>query len=300
MPLLPALKHSLEQHKNRVEQFLQAKLDGLTTFDPQLLDAMTHGLLVGGKRMRPYLVYATGSLTGTCLDDLDAPAAAMECMHSYSLIHDDLPAMDDDDLRRGQPTVHKKFDEATAILAGDSLQSLAFELLSSHPYQQTTPTGVIEMIKLLSHHSGYQGMCGGQAIDLASTNTTIDLAALEQMHQLKTGALISCSVLMASYCSTGFTPSDRSHLADFARAIGLAFQVHDDILDVVGDTDVLGKPQGSDQGANKSTYVSLLGLEQAKAKADDLYRQSIQALQQLPYDTQLLEAFASYVVQRNH
>ncbi len=294
------LQQSLKQHKSRIEQFLQQKLTALTPNDQQLLSAMQHGLLQGGKRMRPYLVYATGSLTQTNLDDLDAPAAAMECMHSYSLIHDDLPAMDDDDLRRGEPTVHKKFDEATAILAGDCLQSLAFDLLSSHPYQQTRPQGVIEMIKLLSHLSGYEGMCGGQALDLAGTDRNIDLAALEQMHRLKTGALIKCAILMASHCSNGFSDTDRIHLSDFADAIGLAFQVQDDILDVVGDTATLGKPKGSDMAANKSTYVSLLGLTQAKAKADDLYQQSIKALQQLPYDTQLLEAFASYVVQRNH
>jgi farnesyl diphosphate synthase len=299
VPLQP-LQQSLAVHKARVERFLQLKLSTLNLVDQQLLDAMVHGMLQGGKRIRPYLVYATGSLTNTNMDDLDAPAAAMECIHSYSLIHDDLPAMDNDDLRRGEPTVHKRYDEATAILAGDSLQSLAFEILSTHHYQQTSPTGIIEMIKLLSRYSGYEGMCGGQALDLASTDIAIDLPALQQMHQLKTGALIRCSVLMASYCSNDFSDHDRLHLNEFASAIGHAFQVQDDILDVIGDTDILGKSKGSDEAANKSTYVSLLGLEQAKAKADQLYQQSIHALQQLPFNTQLLEAFASYVVQRNH
>jgi farnesyl diphosphate synthase len=208
--------------------------------------------------------------------------------------------MDNDDLRRGEPTTHIKYGENTAILAGDSLHSLAFELLAAHDYQQTTAVDVIEMIKLLSHHGGYPGMCGGQAIDLASVGIAIDLGTLERMHRLKTGALIKCAVLMASYCASGFSRQDRRHLSDFADTLGHAFQVQDDILDVVGDTAVLGKPSGSDLIANKSTYVSLLGLEQAKDKANTLYLQSIRALQQLPYDTQLLQAFAAYVVQRNH
>ena len=294
------LTESLKRHKARIEQFLQHKLDDLPTNSPSLLAAMKHGLLQGGKRIRPYLVYATGSLTNTNEHDLDAPAAALECIHSYSLIHDDLPAMDDDDLRRGLPTVHKQFDEATAILAGDSLISLAFDILASHPYRQTQPASVLEMIKLLGKHSGYDGMCGGQALDLSYTDQSVDLQALEQMHKLKTGALISSAVMMASYCSDQFSESDRLHLANFARAIGLAFQVQDDILDVTGDTEVLGKPQGSDVAANKSTYVALLGLDKARQKADDLFHESLHALQQLPYDTRLLEAFASFVVQRNH
>jgi farnesyl diphosphate synthase len=294
------LSKALKRQKARVEQFLQHKLDDLDINSQSLLDAMKHGLLQGGKRIRPYLVYATGSLTNANEHDLDAPAAALECIHSYSLIHDDLPSMDDDDLRRGLPTVHKQFDEATAILAGDSLISLAFDILASHPYRQTQPTSVLEMIKLLSKHSGYSGMCGGQALDLSYTDQSVDLQALEQMHKLKTGALISSAVMMASYCSDQFSESDRLHLASFARAIGLAFQVQDDILDVTGETEILGKPQGSDIAANKSTYVALLGLDNARKKAEDLYHESLHALQQLPYDTRLLEAFASFVVQRNH
>ena len=200
------LSQSLSQHKNRIEAFMTDKLAQLKINEPQLLAAMKHGLLLGGKRMRPFLVYATGNLVNANEHDLDAPAAALECIHSYSLIHDDLPAMDDDDLRRGAPTVHKKFGEATAILAGDSLMSLAFDILSSHDYRYTSHSNIIEMIKLLSHHSGYDGMCGGQALDLTHTNMSIELPLMEQTHQLKTGALIKSAVMMASYCSATFTP----------------------------------------------------------------------------------------------
>jgi farnesyl diphosphate synthase len=294
------LKQALSQYKARVESYLQHKLESQLQNDEVLYQAMKYGLLEGGKRMRPFLVYATGSLINTPLSELDAPAAALECIHSYSLIHDDLPAMDDDDLRRGQPTVHKKFDEATAILAGDALQSLAFDILAHHQYQTTESSNIVKMIGLLSHNSGYDGMCGGQALDLSHTNQTITLEQMQQVHRLKTGALIKSAIVMASYCGQGFNDEQRQHLSNFADNIGLAFQVQDDILDVIGDTEVMGKPKGSDQQANKSTYVALLGLEQAQQKAQDLYQKSVDALAQLPYDTQLLRAFAHYVVQRNH
>lgn len=294
------LKQALSQYKTRVESYLRQRIDTMTQNDPLLHQAMAYGLLQGGKRMRPFLVYATGSLIETPLEELDAAAAALECIHSYSLIHDDLPAMDDDDLRRGEPTVHIKYDEATAILAGDALQSLAFEVLSTHNYQTTDSGNIVKMIQLLSSNSGYHGMCGGQALDLSHTNQSISLQQMQQMHRLKTGALIRSAVLMASYCGKGFNDEQRNQLNIFADNIGLAFQIQDDILDVIGDTEVMGKPKGSDEQANKSTYVALLGLEQAQQKAQTLYQQSIDALKQLPYDTQLLQAFAQYVVQRNH
>ena len=262
-----SLADALGQYKARVETYLKNRLDDLPRNDEQLFDAMKYGLLQGGKRIRPFLVYATGRLADADLNDLDAPAAALECIHSYSLIHDDLPAMDDDDLRRGQPTVHIKYDEATAILAGDSLQALAFEILTSHPFIGTGPQNVVQLCQLLASNSGYAGMCGGQALDLFNTDIAVDVKALEQMHRLKTGALIRAAVLMGSYCTDRFTEQDRVHLTRFADAIGLAFQVQDDILDVVGDTEVIGKPNGSDEAANKATYVSILGLEQARSMA---------------------------------
>ncbi len=295
-----SLTAMLDTYKKRVEAYLLNHLSNMQVNDPKLLDAMHHGLLQGGKRMRPFLVYATGTLVGAEQADLDAPAAAIECIHSYSLIHDDLPAMDDDDLRRGKPTVHKAFDEATAILAGDSLQAMAFDILAKHNYRQTQPKDVLNMVALLADNSGYNGMCGGQALDLSYTDKAVDIASLETMHQLKTGALITTAVILASYSNDKFSDNDRLHLTQFAKAIGLAFQVQDDILDVVGDTAVLGKPKGSDLAANKSTYVALLGLEQAKQKAQQLYNDSLEALDKLPYNTELLQAFAHFVVQRNH
>jgi len=293
--VLPA---NLPLYQQRVEQHLQHLLALRTETDSRLANAMSYSLLLGGKRIRPFLVYSCGTMLGASLDDLDGPAAALEALHSYSLIHDDLPAMDNDDLRRGKPTCHKAFDEATAILAGDALQTLAFEVLSSHPYQQVAPAAVLQMIQRFAGASGYSGMCGGQAIDLAQTNQSTTLAQLERMHRLKTGALIECAVQLAWLCSPSQNHSELDSLVQFARALGLAFQVQDDILDIESDTATLGKPQGSDTKANKSTYPALLGLDNAKAKAQQLYQDALNALASLPYNTDELRAFAQYVIER--
>lgn len=289
---------SLTQYQQRVEQQLQRVLLERSCTDKRLLDAMTYSLLLGGKRVRPFLVYSCGHMLGASLTDLDGPAAALEAIHSYSLIHDDLPAMDNDDLRRGKATCHKAFDEATAILAGDALQALAFDILCSHRYQQVAAADVVIMLQQLSYAAGYNGMCGGQAIDLAQTNHKTTLQQLEQMHRLKTGALIECAILLAWQCSPAKKQEDKEALLVFARALGLAFQVQDDILDIESDTTTLGKPQGSDSKANKSTYPALLGLDAAKEKARQLYQQALQALTQLPYNTDELRAFAQYVIER--
>lgn len=289
---------SLTQYQQRVEQQLQQILLARGCSDQRLLDAMSYSLLLGGKRVRPFLVYSCGQMLGATLDDLDGPAAALEAIHSYSLIHDDLPAMDNDDLRRGKATCHKAFDEATAILAGDALQALAFEALCSHPYRHVAATDIVQMLQQLAYAAGYNGMCGGQAIDLAQTNQPSTLAQLEQMHRLKTGALIECAVLLAWQCSPHRRSEEKEALLVFARALGLAFQVQDDILDIESDTTTLGKPQGSDSKANKSTYPALLGLDAAKEKARQLYQQALQALTQLPYNTDELRAFAQYVIER--
>lgn len=289
---------NLAADQQRVVQRMSVLLAEMPVTDPRLRDAMQYSLLLGGKRLRPFLVYAVGRMLGATLTDLDGPAAAIECLHSYSLIHDDLPAMDDDDLRRGQPTCHKAFDEATAILAGDALQTLAFEILTQHPFSQVTVTRQLELIRELAQQSGYQGMCGGQAIDLAHTDKTMSLAALEQMHRLKTGALIRCAVHFGWLCSPDHNPQHLQALQQYAAAIGLAFQVQDDILDIESDTVTLGKPQGSDLQANKVTYPALLGLEAAKHKAADLVAEAQQALQTLPYDTTELAALAGYVIAR--
>ena len=290
---------SLPHCQQRVEQFMTDALACRPITDAKLLEAMRYSLLLGGKRVRPFLVYSVGQMLGASLVDLDGPAAAIECLHTYSLIHDDLPAMDDDDLRRGKPTCHKAFDEATAILAGDALQALAFELLCSHPYQQVSLYAQLELVKQLALHSGYNGMCGGQAIDLAHTNKAMTLAALENMHQLKTGALIETSVRFGWLCSGKTNTDELAALITYARALGLAFQVQDDILDIEGDTATLGKPQGSDLEANKATYPKLLGLDAAKAKAQMLLAEAKEALSVLPYDTSELSAFAHYVIARS-
>ena len=293
------VESSLALYQQRVEQVMTDALAAQPITDPQLLAAMQYSLLSGGKRIRPFLVYAVGQMLGASLHDLDAPAAAIECLHTYSLIHDDLPAMDDDDLRRGRPTCHKAFNEATAILAGDALQALSFELLSSHTYQQVAHSKRLQMVQQLARQAGYSGMCGGQAIDLAHTNKQMTVEALEAMHQLKTGALIECAVQMAWLSSPATEPAELQALVRYARALGLAFQVQDDILDIEGDTATLGKPQGSDQQANKATYPALLGLPAAKAKAQLLFAEAKQALTMLPYDTQPLSAFAHYVIARS-
>lgn len=293
--MLPA---NLPRYQQRVEQHLQSVISQFPSTDERLLSAMSYSLLLGGKRVRPFLVYSCGTLLGASLADLDGPAAALEALHSYSLIHDDLPAMDNDDLRRGKPTCHKAFDEATAILAGDALQALAFDVLSHHPYQQVGAPEVLQMLQTLARAGGYAGMCGGQAIDLAQTNQQTSLAQLEQMHRLKTGALIENAVELAWLCSPKRQLADKEHLLQFARALGLAFQVQDDILDIESDTQTLGKPQGSDSKANKATYPALLGLEQAKAKAQQLYQDALNALSKLPYNTDELRSFAQYIIER--
>lgn len=290
---------NLEGVQTRINDFLLSKVNQLSINDPKLLDAMRYGLLLGGKRMRPYLAYITGETLGALPEDIDAIAAALECIHAYSLIHDDLPAMDDDDLRRGQPTCHKAFDEATAILAGDALQTLAFDIIANHQFSTFVQTKQIILIQQLVSASGYQGMCGGQALDLAATNKKVDLDYLEKLHALKTGALLQASVLMAAQCSPKVTDDTLEQLKEYAKYIGLAYQVQDDIIDITSTEEQLGKPKGSDIAANKSTYPSLLGLAGAQEKAEQLFKLSLQALARMPYNTQSLEKFATFIIKRN-
>ena len=284
----------------RINDYLTKKLASLTLNDEKLLAAMHYGLLIGGKRMRPYLAYITGAALDAKQSDIDGVAAALECIHAYSLLHDDLPAMDDDDLRRGQPTCHKAFNEATAILAGDSLQTLAFDIIANHDFSQLVEKKRINLLRYLVDASGYQGMCGGQALDLAATDKTISLAELENLHSLKTGALLEASVMMAAECSSKATEYDKKQLAQYAKLIGLAYQVRDDVIDITSTDEELGKPSGSDLAANKSTYPALLGLQGAQAKAENLYQQALQALSTLPYNTQSLSDFATFIVSRKN
>lgn len=290
----------LASFQQRNNQQLNLWLDKLPHQNHSLVQAMRYGLVLGGKRARPFLVYATGEMLGCTLEQLDTPASAIECIHAYSLIHDDLPAMDDDELRRGQPTCHIQFDEATAILTGDALQTLAFTILAEGPLSIEGETQRVAMIQALAQASGAQGMCIGQALDLAAENRAVTLEELEEIHRNKTGALIRCAVRLGALAAGEKGLAILPQLEKYSTAIGLAFQVQDDILDIISDTETLGKPQGSDQVLNKSTYPSLLGLEGAMEKAHTLLQEALQALQAIPYNTQHLEEFARYVVERKN
>ncbi|WP_387488804.1 (2E,6E)-farnesyl diphosphate synthase [Photorhabdus sp. RM96S] len=296
-------KEQLKICQQRVNNVLISTLSSLAFADNPLVHTMQHGTLLGGKRLRPFLVYAVGEMFGLSANNLDAPAAAVECIHAFSLIHDDLPAMDNDDLRRGQPTCHIKFGEAHAILAGDALQALAFEILSKREMPDVTTADRLEMVAELATASGIAGMCGGQALDLAAEGRHIDLHMLEQIHRHKTGALIRCAIRMGAYGAGQSGHDALPELDQYAQAIGLAFQVQDDILDVIGDTEMIGKRQGSDQQLGKSTYPALLGLEQAQKKAYELYQEALKALNKLEdksYNTTMLRALASFIIERNN
>lgn len=267
--------------------------------DPtQLRAAMRYSLFNGGKRVRPILTYASALAINPSIELalLDPVACALECLHSYSLVHDDLPAMDDDDLRRGKPTCHIAFNEANAILAGDGLQTLAFDLLTQTELPASTQ---IQLVRQLAAGSGAEGMVLGQAIDLAAVDHQLDLAQLETMHSCKTGALIRAAVAMGAIAA-GATPTQLHALDSYAAAIGLAFQVQDDILDVTADTATLGKQQGADIARNKPTYVSLLGLDSAKAKAAELHQQAQAALLDFGDSAVHLRQLARYIVERSN
>jgi geranylgeranyl pyrophosphate synthase len=250
----------------RIESVLDRVLRLPESGSARLREAMRYSVLGGGKRLRPTLVYATGTALGAAPEALDDPAAAVELIHVYSLVHDDLPAMDDDDLRRGRPSCHRAFDEATAILAGDALQALAFELLAA-PADSAEATRRLTMSRLLARGIGTAGMAGGQAIDLESVGRQLDLTALQTMHRLKTGALIETSVLMGAAAAGVLEGPTHDALREYGAAIGLAFQIQDDILDVTGTTASIGKVAGADAAHAKPTYTSLMGLDGARAAA---------------------------------
>ena len=282
----------------RVDELLKSCLENSSN-DEKLKEALLYACLNGGKRIRPILVYATALAVDCELAIADAPACAVELIHSYSLVHDDLPAMDDDDLRRGKPSVHKAYDEATAILVGDALQSLAFnklamdsELLSSNIR--------IGMVNCLASAIGPNGMVGGQFEDFKITGTETTIEALEALHRQKTGALIRASVELGAMCNPNLEQAQFQALLHYAACIGLAFQVQDDVLDVVSDTETLGKPQGSDQHNNKSTYVTLLGLEEAKEKALGLVEEAQGIIAEFSQAADPLRNLASYIVNRSH
>ena len=300
MSTLFDLKAWMQPHLARVEVALA---DGIAQPSPaDLGEAMRYAVLDGGKRLRPLLVLATAEAVGGDMAAALRAACAIELIHAYSLVHDDMPCMDNDVLRRGKPTVHVQFGEAQALLAGDALQTLAFELLTPQD-GSVGPAVQAACVGLLARASGYQGMAGGQAIDLASVGQRLSEAQLRQMHRLKTGALLLCSVQMGAACGTAVSAPVQSALLQFGEAMGLAFQVVDDILDVTADSATLGKTAGKDAAADKPTYVALMGLEPAQRLADELAAQAAQALQDtgLPADRlAALRALCDMVVQRTH
>lgn len=292
-----AAEDFLESCRTLVDAELDRCIDQSAASD-RLQDAMRYSVLGGGKRIRPALCLAAARAVGQESDHALAPACAVELIHAYSLIHDDLPAMDDDELRRGRPTTHIAFDEAIAILAGDALQALAFGLLATG--SGLASEARLAMVQELAKAAGHRGMVGGQAIDLESVGKTLTLAELETMHRHKTGALIEASVRMGALSAERVQPGALEALATYARVLGLAFQVQDDLLDIEGSTDVIGKPQGSDVARSKPTYPALLGLDGARRHLTELLRTAKASLEPFGPEADPLRAMADYVVARTH
>jgi farnesyl diphosphate synthase len=280
----------------RAEAALERSLDSAQLLPQRLHQAMRYAAQGGGKRIRPLLVFAAGELGDADAVVLDAAAAAIEMIHAYSLVHDDLPCMDDDDLRRGRPTVHKAFDEATALLVGDALQTKAFDVLVR---TQGTAEMRLSLIGELTHASGSLGMAGGQAIDLESVGQKLDLASLKQMHAMKTGALLTCAVRMGAIAAA-LDAADLARLTQYSTALGLAFQVVDDVLDATADSQTLGKTAGKDAADDKPTYVTLMGLDYAKKQAAELQVQALDSLSHFGSKADALRALAKLVVERKN
>jgi geranylgeranyl diphosphate synthase type II len=287
---------SFDRYTLRVNNTLDRALPAATVTPRRLHEAMRYAVLSGGKRLRPLLVYATGECLEIDLEKLDPVAAAIELIHAFSLIHDDLPAMDDDDLRRGQPTVHRAFDEATAILAADALQPLAFQVLASAV--GLSDREKVAAIDITAAACGSLGMTGGQSIDLASEGKVISSDALQEMHSLKTGALFSACVMSACGLSPSISKSEKSGLENFARKIGLAFQIRDDILDVEGETDVIGKSAGADQRMGKATWPSVFGLEESRHRCRELLEAALQEIEPFGESGTLLRTLARFIIDR--
>jgi len=295
---------SLDKFKDQWRARVDAALDYWLPQDSieptKLHSAMRYSIFNGGKRLRPILVYAAGQAIGANEADLDIPASAVECVHAYSLIHDDLPPMDDDDLRRGKPTCHRQYDEATAILAGDALQAHAFHILSHGLKGKLTPEVIIDIIDMLASASGSRGMAGGQAMDLAAVGIAISVAELENMHIHKTGALIRASIKMGALCSASINNGQLQKLDHYGKCIGLAFQIMDDVLDETADTETLGKTMGADRARNKPTYPSILGLEASRDLANELCEDAINSLAEFGDPANALRDIARYIIERTH
>lgn len=295
----PSITDQLRYYQQRTNDLMLCQIDQSMAIPSSLQQAIRYSVANGGKRLRPCLVYITAHLFNTPASQCDAAAMAVEYIHTYSLIHDDLPAMDDDDMRRGQPSCHVAYDEATAILAGDALQSLAFETLSTDsPWHSSEQQ--LRMINTLSQAVGASGMVGGQMLDLDAENNHVAYAQLQTIHLMKTGALIQASIILGAICAHIEDDRILHALSKFGHHIGLAFQIQDDILDVTADSETLGKPSQSDIAANKSTYVSLLGVEKAKQTRDQQLQMALDALHKIDNDTTNLEQLANKLVQRSH
>jgi geranylgeranyl pyrophosphate synthase len=296
---LPASFESRIAHfTSRVENALDAVLPAATTEPKRLHDAMRYAVFNGGKRVRPLLVYAAGECLGLREESLDAPATAIELIHAFSLVHDDLPAMDDDDIRRGKPTLHRQFDEATAILAADAMQPLAFRVLAE---VRDTPAGLsARLVRIVADAAGSIGMTGGQSMDLAAEGQSLTAEEIEHMYALKTGALIHAAVTCAAAMAEGLSEDRVSAIDAFGRTIGIAFQIKDDILDVEGETEVIGKRAGADQRLGKATYPGLVGIAEAYARCDSLLRSALEQLDDFGDDAESLRWLARYVVERGN
>ena len=288
----------IDAYTERVDLALDKALPAASEQPERLHEAMRYAVFNGGKRVRPLLVYATGECLGVDPIELDAPATAIELIHAFSLVHDDLPAMDDDDLRRGKPTVHKQFDEATAILAADALQPLAFQVLAD--LDPASHRARVELVRILAGACGSIGMTGGQSIDLASEGKQLSQAEVEHMFSLKTGALIHASVVSACLLADDLPEDHFRHLDAFGRGIGLAFQIKDDILDVEGETEVIGKPAGSDAELDKASFPGLFGIEAAHARCNELLDENLALLDALGMRAEPLRWLARYIVHRGN
>jgi farnesyl diphosphate synthase len=289
----------MSAHQARVEQTLDRVLPSAGIAPLRLHEAMRYSVLGGGKRVRALLAFAAGEAAAAPIDATAIAAAAVELIHAYSLVHDDLPCMDNDVLRRGKPTCHVAFDEATALLVGDSLQSLAFQVLSDRALAPDAASQ-LAMVRILATAAGSRGMAGGQAIDLSSTGKDLTLPELEHMHIHKTGALIRAAVSLGAACGSALDPGGSAHLDRFAKFAGLAFQVVDDLLDVQADTATLGKTAGKDAAQNKPTYVSVLGMAQSRALAEELREEALTALEPLGAEARRLRELTDFIVLRTH
>jgi farnesyl diphosphate synthase len=295
-----AFRAQLESWQARMESALASRLPGREVVPSRLHEAMRYSVLGGGKRIRPALVFAAARAVGRTEDEVEGAACAVELIHVYSLVHDDLPAMDDDDLRRGRPTVHKAYDEATGVLVGDALQTLAFHVLSKDPSLPSSPATRLKLVELLADASGSFGMAGGQAIDLEAQGRRLNLAQVEEMHSRKTGALIRVSVMMAAACASSLDSRVHEALAGFAAPIGLAFQIQDDLLDVLGDVTTLGKATGADSERSKPTHPAIIGIEASQERVRLLHAQALESLAPLGARADLLRSLADWLLARHY